>query len=155
MIDQRPRNSYLYALDVPSEKCAMDWRNVHFTAACRAGALCRRRRRCSRLKRARCTIPQHRTGVAQRTPALRQQPQRRGSQIKPLMHMVKTFPSFLPNEKTSTPHHLPFKCCRFNLLSGTTSIFLLRSHHHHRYGNRWDLSKKIEVVPVRRLNRQH
>ena len=33
MIDQRPRNSYLYALDVPSEKCAMDWRNVHFTAA--------------------------------------------------------------------------------------------------------------------------
>ena len=72
---------YLYALDVPSEKCAMDWRNVHSTAAQQREA-------------ERATHKQR-------------------SQIKPLMHMVKTFPSFLPNEETFTPHHLPFKFSSF------------------------------------------
>lgn len=82
MIDQveelgRKTSSYLYALDVPSEKCAMDWRNVHSTAAA-AAVFC-------------CAL---RAAAAGR------------SQIKPLMHMVKTFPSFLPNEETFAPHHL-------------------------------------------------
>ena len=60
----------LYALDVPSEKCAMDWRNVHcFYYASSASS-------------ASASSPAHKLNL--------------------LCTWWKLFPSFLPNEKTST-----------------------------------------------------